>query len=286
MRIPVLGVDPTEVGPIELLRLKYAKVRAWTRQPLVAVSLVAGFVALVLGAWYTGVGWPGIPNWGWVAIFTSGFGIVSAWIVGRRLASEIHDPNLVNLSVLDTYSGDQKLAKVPPETFRDATIVSHEWEGETPVPDDMIVGREQLHEVMINGVRHYEVDQYDPVLNVAITSWQAGRSNNDIRTDHDQIEQIKTELNFEINKVYDLLANETETIRRAVAVQTNKIVRVAQDVELPDGAEIGVHEALNEVFDEQNLSDDLREQSLSDLNDDVEDVEEDADMVDVEVSDP
>lgn len=284
MRIPLLGVDPEEVGPVELVRMKYRGFLGWARQPIIAVALIASTVGLVLGAAYLGVQWPGIPTWGWVAFWTSVFGSIAAWFVGKRLADEIHDPDMVHLSVLDTYSGDQRLAKVPPEAFRDATIVSHEWEGETPIPDEYRVGREQLHEVVINGQRHYEVDSYDPVLNVAITSWQAGRSNNDIRTDHDQIEQIKTEMNYEINKVYELLANETETIRKAVAVQTNKVVRVAQDVELPDGADLGVHESLNDVFDSENLSDDLREQKLTDLNDDV-DEDGDSEVVDVEVSD-
>jgi len=261
MRIPIIGVDPYEIGPWDLVRLKASQLREWSKQPIVSVGLVASGVLLLIGAWQSGIGWPGIPNWGWVALVSSGLGIGASWFVGKDLAAELHNPDMVHLSVLNVYSGDQRIVKVPPETFADATIVNHQWDGGEPT-EDHTVGRERLKEVMINGIRCYEVDSYDPVLNVAKTSWQAHRSNNDIRTDHDEIEHIKTEQDYQIDKVYELLANETQTIRAAVAVQANKLIRVAQDVELPEGSDIGVHDSLNELFDDQGLADDLRDEKL------------------------
>ena len=285
MRIPIFGVDPEEVGPIELLLIKWTGLKKWANEPLNSVMLVAAAVVLIVGAWQSDVSIPQRPNWGWVAILSSGLGLVVAWRVGGRLAEELHDPDVVYISVLDTYSGDQRIVQVPPEHFAETTIVSHKWDGGEPT-EEMIVGRERLHEVVINGIRCYEVDKYDPVLGVAVTSWQANRSGNEIRTDHEQIEHIKTEQDYQIDKVYEILSNETQTIRKAVAVQTNRIVQVAQDVELPQGADLGIHDSLNELFENEGLADDLREQTLDQPVESDLDQERDGEMQDIEVTDP
>jgi len=209
--------------------------------------------------------------------------------VDPELAEGIHDPDAVYISELNTYNGDQRIIKVAPERFREATIVNHHWDpGEEPM-EEAIVGRERLHRVRINGIPCYEVDRYDPVLNVGVCSWQAGRSSIDIRQDHEEIKSIKTEMEDQVDTVYEVLSRETQIIRQATAMQTNKIVAMAQDSELPEEAEIGSHQTMSDLFEEQGLNEDLLDQAIDDGEAELrvsEGEDGDVEMTDIDIRDP
>ena len=284
MRIPIFDVDPTVVGPVDLAKRRYAEFVEWARQPLISVGLIGGAVGLVAVGWIVGVSMPSIPNWIRVALLAMIPGSLAASKWGGDLAEGIHDPDVVVLSELNTYSGDQRIIKVAPERFRETTVVNHHWDpGEEPM-EEAIVGRERLHRVQINGKTAYEVDRYDPVLNVAVCSWQAGRTSVDIRQDHEQIRTIKTDMEDQIDTVYEILSRETQVIRQAVAQQTNKIVAMAQDSELPEEAEIGSHQTMSELFEDEGLNDDLLDDDVELGSEDMDDEIED--MTEIEVLDP
>lgn len=284
MRIPFLGVDPTEVGPREYVGERFRAARDWASQPIVAVGLAVALVALIVGAWSADVSVPTIPNWFWVGVFATPFASAAAWIVGARLTSEIYEPESVVISELNVYNGDQKLIQLRPETFSETTVVNHRGEE---------VGRERLREVMINGTRAYEVDQYDPVLNVATTSWQAHRPNAEIRQDHNTIEEIKTEQDYEIDKAYDLLSHHTGIVREMLSDFSNQMVRVAEDVELPQGEEPGgLHEKMHDRLDDLDPSDELmkdnfdgHDRATSDASSSGSDSVDSDDAVEVELDD-
>lgn len=291
MRIPIFRVDPTVIGPIELVRRRYRELKAWAQQPIISVALILGSVALVGGAWMAEISIPEIPNWVIVALLSMIPGAALAYKYGAELAEGIHEPETVYLSELNVYSGDQRLIKLAPERFSDTTVVSHQWDpGEEPM-SDAIVGRERLKRVTVNGTPAYEVDIYDPVLNVAVTSSQAGRSSLDIREDHAKIDMIRTDLERQVDTVYEVLSRETQVIRQATSMQTNKIVAAAQDSELPEEAEIGSHRTMADLFEQEGLDRDLLDQQLDIDDGDPEmtvpsgiDIEDD--NVDIEVTGP
>ena len=283
MRIPIFNVDPREVGPIELLRAKLDRYRQWASEPIITLAHI-GAIALIGYGWIqSGASLPEIPNWGWIALGTMLLGTIVAWRISGRLAAELYNPDMVRLSILDAYSGDQKLVKVPPEHFADATIVNHDWSGEEPT-DDVIVGRERLHTVIINGKKHYEVEKYDPVLNVARTSWQADRSGNEIRTDHDTLTHIRTEMEEQVDTVYEVLARETQVIRKSTAMQVNKFIAAAQDSELPEEAEVSSHQSMRDLLEDEGVDRDLLdEQAPDDAPVDPDEIPDEDPMTDIEI---
>ena len=249
MRIPIIGVDPTDVGPREFAEARISEAKAWAAQPVITLGLIGGLVAAIFGLSYAGVSAPTVPNWVWVGVFATPFASIAAWYVGTRLTKEIYEPETILISELNVYNGDQQIIRLQPETFADCTVVNHRGEP---------VGRERLREVVINGTRAYEVDQYDPVMNVATTSWQAHRPNAEIRQDHNTIEEIKTEQDYEIDKAYDLLSQHTGIVREMLSDFSNQMVRVAEDVELPQGqASQGLHEKMHDRLEELDPSDEL-----------------------------
>ena len=69
-------------------------------------------------------------------------------------------------------------------------------------------------------------------------------------------------------------------------MQTNKIVAMAQDSELPEEAEIGSHQTMSELFAEQGLDEDLLDNEI-DQGDPEMDPEAAVDeMTDIDITEP
>lgn len=285
MRIPLFNVDPTVVGPVELAKRRYRDLRDWAQQPIISVALIVVAGGLLGAIWIYDVSLPSIPNWAVVAAGAMIPGGLIALKYGAELADGLHEPEAIYLSELDTISGDQSIIRLSPERFRDVTVVNHNWDPNEEPMEEAIVGRERLQRVDINGIQCYEVDHYDPVLNVAECSWMVERSSINIRQDHAEINSIKTEMEDQIDKVYDILARETEIYRQGISQQVNEVVAKAQDSELPEEAEIGAHQSMRELFESEGLDEDLVEDRITEQDPDL-DVESngngDSDQIDVE----
>jgi hypothetical protein len=291
MRIPIFGVDPTVIGPRELARRKKEQLIEWARQPIISVALVAVAGLLGYGLMTAGVSIPEAPNWVSVALITFAVGSVVAWRVGGKLASEIHETETVTLVELNVYNGDARIIQLAPERFRDVTVVNHHWDpGEEPM-EDAIVGRERLHEISINGTRAFEVDKYDPVLNVAVGSWQMDRASIDLRRDHEQIEQIKTEMEDQIDTVYEVLSREHTIIRQAVMEQVSEITAKMHDGTMPEDARVETYDEVSDLLDERGIDDELLDEADSegDANRDLQRQElengdvDDSEMTEVDI---
>lgn len=269
MRIPLFGVDPTVVGPIELAKRRYRAFVQWAQQPIISLGLLLVGGGLLGSLIVYDVSIPSIPNWAVVAVLSMIPGSLIALKYGSELADGLHEPEAVYLSELDTITGDQSIIRLSPERFRDVTVVNHNWDPNEEPMEEAIVGRERLQRVNINGIEAYEVDHYDPVFNVAECSWMVERSSINIRQDHSEIQSIKTEMEDQIDTVYDILARETQIIRQGISQQVNEIIAVAQDSELPEEAQIGAHQTMSELFEEEGLDEDLVEDRITEQDPDL-----------------
>lgn len=274
MRLPIIRLDPTEIGPFELARAKWESLKEWARQPIISVALVLAAVAMVVAAWRFDVSIPEIPNWGWVAIGAFALAAVPSWIIGQKITEELYSPPRITLSVLNVYNGDQRLVNLSPERFEDMTIVNHRGDE---------IGSERLREVLINGSRAYEVDIYDPVLNVATTSWQADRSNAEIRHDHATIREVKTEMDYEIDKIYDLLSQYPNAVRESLRDHVNEMVMISQDIQLPESVNRSLHDRVSERIEELDPSEELIQDKL-DGKEAADDSDGDVDRDNVEIA--
>jgi hypothetical protein len=129
--------------------------------------------------------------------------------------------------------------------------------------EDAIVGRERLHEISINGTRAFEVDRYDPVMNVAVGSWQMDRASIDLRRDHEQIEQIKTEMEDQIDTVYEVLSREHTIIRQAVMEQVSEITAKMHDATMPEDARVETYDKVSGILEDRGIDDDLLDEANS-----------------------
>ena len=263
----ILGFDPKRVGPADLLRGALGSLRSGVSDnlPVVLGTLVAT-AALAL---YFDVSLPRPPNWVVVVVLASVLAAPSAWVVGKRLARALYQPDDVLLSMQDPTSGDQRLIRVAPDRFSDMRVVSN---------NDRERDRSFLHEVRINGRRAYEVDEYDTERNVAVASWQAGTSNSQIRRDRAEIKRIKTSLEREADKALELLANHPNILREQAREVSNRLIKVAEGVEVPSGGEL--HSRLGDKLDEADPSEDLLD---GDPDGDLLDLDDGDDLADVDV---
>lgn len=248
MRIPVVDIDPRDTGPEELIVAKYRSLRSWISQPIISVALIASTVVVIGLVWHFSISIPEMPGWGWVALLSAVLALPSGWYVGKRMTAEVYEPDTILMSRLNVYNGDLELRKLTPEDYADLTVLNHRGDQ---------VEREHLRDVVINGRKAIEVDTYDPVSNTATASWQAGVADAQIRHDHSTIQLIKTELDYEIDKVYDLLSQSTQNTREQLSDFASQIVMVAQDVELPDGTIGGLHEQMHDDIEDNDPARDL-----------------------------
>lgn len=249
-----LPFDPKKVGPFDVARMALSRTRAFVVENLLVLG--ASTVVLVVAAWYFEVQVPRVPNWILVGVLASTLAAPSAWFVGRWLARALYQPDDELLSIVDPSTGDQELVRVAPDRFAEMTVLNH---------NDKRRDRGFLHVVSVNGRRAYEVDSYDPAENVAVASWQAGVSNAEIRRDRSAIKRIKTSLEREADKSLELLANHPNILREQAREVSNRVIKVAEGVEVPQGGEL--HSRLGRLLDEADPSDDL----LADDGDDEED---------------
>jgi len=246
-----LPINPREHGPVDLARMANDRVRAFVDEN--ALPLILAFALLTVGAWHYDVSLPRLPNWLLVGILATVVAAIPASWTGWKLGKALHKPTHVLLSVQNPANGDQKLVWLAPERFDSMRVLNH---------NDKLRERDFLHEVRVNGRRAYEVDQYNAEQNVAVASWQAGVSNSEMRRKKSSIQRIKTTLEEEADKSLELLANHPDILRQQAREVSNRIVKVAEGVEVPQGGEL--HEQMGKILEEADPSEDLLE-GTSDL---------------------
>ncbi len=250
--IPGLPFDPREKGPFDVARDAWE----WTRRTVDenTVELATLGVVLVGLALYFKPEIPTLPNWLVVGLIASGLASGTAWSVGKAVAEALYEPNSVLLSEQNAVNGDQRLIELAPDRFEELRVTNHNGAKR---------GREFLHEVRINGRRAYEVDRYDAESNVAVASWQAGVSNSEIRREKSRIAKIKTELEREADKALEVMTNNSALLRRQASLVANRLIAVAEDVEVPNGG--ALHEEMSEMLEDEDPAEAL----LDDRGDDL-----------------
>lgn len=242
--LPLLPIDPTEVGPRDLAQQAVAD----ARETIGANPYVSGGIAAVsLGIWaWAGFWTPSLPNWLKVAILASLAAGLIAWYLGKGLGDGLHSVDDVLLSQQNPLTGDQQLTRVSPSRFADMDVVNRQG-----VEKD----RQYLHTVVVNGVQAYEVDRYYPDQNTAVASWQAGVSNSEMRRKAAAIDRVKGDLEREANKSLEVLANNPDIVREQTAQVANRLIQITEGIETP--ADGGLHDMLAESIDEADPSKDL-----------------------------
>lgn len=254
LSIPLIPFDPRVVGPVDIVRSQYLGLMQWIDEnPLASTAGAVGTFAIVVWAVVEGgISIPQPPNWLWVAVFTGALASVSAWYLGKPLAKGLYNPDMELVSVQNPKNGNQELIQLRKDRFRAMTVRKQPSEDEEVGEE---VDLDYLHTVVINGQTAYEVDSYDPETNTAVASWQAGVSNSEIRRKKSEIDYIKQELESEADKAVELLANNPQILRKYGAEVSNRIIRVAQGIEVPDGQ--GLHQDLGALVDKHDPSEDL-----------------------------
>lgn len=269
-----LPFDPRMTGPVDLAVSAWRRVKAFARRNerelIVSTVVIIGIQAVVWAEWEM---WflklPQLPSWILVAIgafvFFAPFAIPIGWFGERWLAEE----ETVLVSVQSAVTGDQHLKHLTPTAFDEMTILDSRGEERS---------RDYLEVVRVNGRRAYEVQDYDPDANVALASSMAGRSNSEIRRDREEIGAIKTDLVREADKAVEFMVRASGILRKQGEQVANEIVRIAEDVELPQGSQL--HDSLIEARQEADPTDDLLGGGYEDDEDekDPETVEEAEDV--------
>ena len=246
--LPLLPVDPREVGPIELVRIKHQQLKRFVDDNTPWVIL--GTVALIVSVWHLDVTLPEVPNWGIVALIVVGVAAIPTGMLGWRLGAGLWTPDTVLISEQNAVTGDQRLINIEPDRLDEMAVLSHnEREKE---------GVGHLHTVTINGREALEVDRYHEEENVAIASWQAGVTNSEIRQDRARINYIKNEAEEQADKALELLVNHPHILREQTREVSNRIIEVAEGVEVPEGGQL--HETLTETLEENDPSETLLDQ--------------------------
>lgn len=244
MSSSTLPFDPKRVGPVDAVKIGLGRLRAvWRANQAI---LIAAAVSLVALAWYLGVSWPGLPNWLVIVILVGSFAALLGAPWGYIVAANILRPDTRLVSEVNAPTGDQRLYHLSPERFDDMRVYS-----QTGKPRD----RSYLKNPEINGRQAWEVDLYDPESNVAVASWMAGRSNIDVRRSERTLYKIKSDLERQTDKALELLINHPDILRESLGEAANELVRVAEDVELPEGK--ALHKRLGEALEEADRSHEL-----------------------------
>lgn len=245
-KLPLIDFDPREHGPRETARRKYGAFVEWTSENNLLTAL--GGIVLVFGLSYAAVEGllPSVPNWLKVALVVSLLGAGSYVFVGMRSADALYRPESELLMILDSETGDLGIKRLAPERFENMSVES---------PNGKERSKDVLRRVRINGIPAYEVDRYDEINNVCITSWQAEASNREIRLHKNRLRDVKQDLEEEVDRSFELLINSSSIVREHSSEIANEIIHVAEKVETP--TENSLTERLAERLEEAEPDDDL-----------------------------
>ena len=224
-----LPFDPREKGPKDVFDDSVAWIRArrfW----------VAGAIAAI-GAlhYWVGIEIPSIPPWGWVAIATAPFAVPIGLWLGVRVGKVLSPSKGKLVSQLDGKDGQQELLRISEERYRDLRVIDHD-SNDRP--------RDYLRDVTINGEAAIEADVYYPSHNVAVSSWQAGASNKDIRAHEHEIDQIKTEMDRAANEGLKTAMEGPQEVAAGVRHHSNVLIGAVEGVLTP--AEVDLFSVVEE----------------------------------------
>jgi len=266
--IPGLPFDPRVVGPLDLAVAAGSSARAWIGEysrELLAAGTAVLVAQIVVYAWKDVVflGLPTLPNWLLVGLGGLLFVGLYAPLAGVFLAKGLYRPDTVMISEQSGITGDQRIEHVATDVFENLTVMNQNGEKRD---------REYLQEVFINGRKAYEVDTLDLDEGVVVASSMAGRTNREIRADRKAIIKIKTDLEARADEAEELIINFRDLVRQQAKSVTNRILRTAQGVEVPDGENL--HDELNESLRDVDPLDDLHSDTVNrDRDDDDRDDE-------------
>jgi hypothetical protein len=68
----------------------------------------------------------------------------------------------------------------------------------------------------------------------------------------------------QVDTVYEVLARETQVIRKSTAMQVNKFIAAAQDSELPEEAEVSSHQTMRDLLEDEGVDRDLLDEQAPD----------------------
>ena len=245
-RSGVLPFDPKEYGPFDL----WSDIKSWMShrdRELLAVGVI-GAIALGVANVRYGVS-ISIPAW--VRVYIGS--VIAALLIGiypvRKAVETLWDSEMVPLVVLDAANGDLGVIELSPARFRDLTVVDHGGDRH----DSSF-----LREIsLMGGRRAFEVDDYDPERNVAVSSWMSGATNRDIRRHKHTVSYLKEELSREADKSLDALVNAPEVLREQGAVIANSMIRTAEGVESPTDESADVYDQMWERVEQTDRSEEL-----------------------------
>lgn len=267
-RVPGIPFDPREKGPFEVA----SDAASWTKRKVDENTLefaALGVAVLGLLLWFKPEV-PTLPTWVLVAGIASALSSGTAWSVGKGIAEALYSPNSVLLKEVNAMNGDTGLIEVSPDRFEELRVVNQNGKARD---------RDFLHLITVNGRRAYEVDRYHAEANVAVASWQAGVSNSEIRRNKSAIKKIKTTLEQEADKALEVMANNSSLLRKQASLVANRLIAVAEDVEVPNGG--GLHEEMSSMLEEEDPAEallDARSDGLEQVDgDDTDDVDEPVD---------
>ena len=177
-----LPFDPRQKGPRDLL----GDLRSWSHRRR---YWILGAVAVIgaLNYWISPDASviPSVPTWGRVALVAGVVAVPFGVYLGRKVGESLAPSRGYLISQLNAKDGDQDLIRISEERYQSLTVLDHAGE-QRP--------RDYLNDVVVNGEGALEVDAYYPTHNVAVSSWQAGKSNHEIREHEYTVDHIKTEL--------------------------------------------------------------------------------------------
>lgn len=226
-----------------MITSKLSTFRAWLSDHNIAAGIV---VAAVIGLWgYEGYPIPNVDTWIWVALATFIVSMGVGYPAGVKIIDYLHDPDVVILADVSPENGDLAIYEITPEQFKEMTVTNQHGEKKT-VSD--------LHRIDTSRVDEaFEVRGYDPVNNVAQTTWMGGVSQLDLREYRHNLDHVENELSKQADAYLELRSSLKPLVRDSVQKIANWMIATAEGVDVPRGGVI--KDSIDSSIEEQGIDD-------------------------------
>jgi hypothetical protein len=222
-------------------RLK--RVEDWLSEHSFGVSIVVAAGLLLWG--YEGYPVPEFSTTIWVAAASFAVSMIVGYPAGKKIIAYLHDPDKVILADISPESGDLAVYEITPEQFQELTVTNQHGERKT-VSDLKRIETNRADEA-------FEVRSYDPINNVATTSWMGGVSQLDLREYRHNLDHVENELSKQADAYLELRSSLKPLVRDSVQKIANWMIATAEGVDVPRGGVI--KDSIDTSIDEQGIDD-------------------------------
>ena len=219
------------------------RIEDWLSEHSTGAGIVLAILILLWG--FEGYPVPNIDTWVWVAVSSAAVSMLGGYFAGGKIIDYLHDADKVILADVSPETGDLAIYEITPEQFKEMTVTNQHGEKKT-VSD--------LHRIDTSRFDvAFEVRGYDPVNNVAQTTWMGGVSQLDLREYRHNLDHVEDELSKQADAYLELRSSLKPLVRDSVQKIANWMIATAEGVDVPRGGVI--KDSIDSSIEEQGIDD-------------------------------